>query len=267
MCRWAAYIGAPVFLEEIVLKPAQSLVAQSRHAAECKTETNADGVGIAWYDARPEPGLYRDVFPAWSDENLAALCAQIRARLFIAHVRASTGTATSRMNCHPFAVGRWSFCHNGQIGGYDAFRREAEAAIPDALFPHRRGTTDSELMFLLALAEGLSADPGRALAAALDRLTTLSRTKGVAPHLRASAAFSDGETLWAMRASSDRIAPSVYYRQMPQTGGWAVVSEPLERGGAGWTALQPGYLAAFSPGRPPRLSPLRMRALSASVGA
>ena len=265
MCRWAAYTGVPVFLEDIVLKPAHSLVVQSRHAAECKTETNADGVGIAWYDARAEPGLYRDVYPAWSDENLAALCAQIRSRLFIAHVRASTGTATSRTNCHPFAVGRWSFCHNGQIGGYDRFRREAEMAIPDALFAERRGTTDSEVLFLLALAAGLDADPVAAITTALDQLTDLSLAKGEAPHLRASAAFSDGETLWAFRASSDRIAPSVYYREMP--GGWAVVSEPLEQDGPGWTALRPGSLAAFSPGAPPELWPLRMRARSSLVGA
>ena len=109
MCRWAAYIGAPVFLEDIVLRPAHSLVAQSRHASECKTETNADGVGVAWYDAKTTPGLYRDVLPAWSDENLGALCAQIRSRLFISHVRASTGSATSRANCHPFVQRHWSF--------------------------------------------------------------------------------------------------------------------------------------------------------------
>ena len=49
MCRWAAYIGAPVFLDEIVSKPEHSLIAQSINAHECKTPTNADGFGIAWY--------------------------------------------------------------------------------------------------------------------------------------------------------------------------------------------------------------------------
>ena len=31
------------------------------------TAVNADGFGLAWYGERPEPGLYRDVMPAWSD--------------------------------------------------------------------------------------------------------------------------------------------------------------------------------------------------------
>ncbi|MGB0497891.1 MAG: class II glutamine amidotransferase, partial [Rubricella sp.] len=134
MCRWAAWIGAPIFLDEIILKPAQSLVAQSHHAAECKTATNADGFGLAWYGERPEPGLYRDVYPAWSDPNLRSIAGQVRSGLFLAHVRASTGTATSRNNCHPFVHGRWSFMHNGQIGGFEGFRRRADMLIPDALY-------------------------------------------------------------------------------------------------------------------------------------
>ena len=47
MCRWAAYLGEPVFLEEIVTAPQQSLIAQSHHALEAKTATNGDGFGIA----------------------------------------------------------------------------------------------------------------------------------------------------------------------------------------------------------------------------
>ncbi|MGA4923289.1 hypothetical protein, partial [Bacillus subtilis] len=32
--------------------------------------------------------------------------------MFFAHVRAATGTAVTRQNCHPFACGRWMFMHN-----------------------------------------------------------------------------------------------------------------------------------------------------------
>ena len=155
MCRWAAYIGAPIYLEEIVSRPAHSLIHQSHCATECRTAINADGFGVAWYADRPEPGLYRDVMPAWSDPNLRSLVATVKSGLFLAHVRASTGTATSRNNCHPFTCGRWSFMHNGQVGGYDGFRRHADMLIPDALYPYRKGATDSEALFLAALAEGL----------------------------------------------------------------------------------------------------------------
>jgi predicted glutamine amidotransferase len=62
-------------------------------------------------------------------------------------VRASTGGATSRMNCHPFTAGRWSFMHNGQIGGFERIRRPLENSLSDAGFAQREGTTDSELFF------------------------------------------------------------------------------------------------------------------------
>ena len=94
MCRWAAYIGEPVFLETLVTAPCHSLIEQSHHALEAKTPTNGDGFGVAWYGERGEPGLYRDILPAWSDPNLKSLCRQIRSPLFLAHVRASTGGAT-----------------------------------------------------------------------------------------------------------------------------------------------------------------------------
>ena len=244
MCRWAAYIGEPIFLEDIVSRPGHSLIHQSQCATECKSATNADGFGIAWYGERAEPGLFCDILPAWSDPNLKSLTAQVRSRLFLAHVRASTGTATSRNNCHPFAVGRWSFMHNGQIGGYDRFRRDADMLIPDALYAHRKGATDSEALFLLALAEGLEGDPKGALERATARLEGLSRQKGAAPHVRMTAAFSDGARLYAVRYATDDHAPTLYHRWSASRGGRAVVSEPLESG-EDWLAVPPGSFCTF----------------------
>src|SRR3712207_2560831 len=103
MCRWAAYHGEPLFLDEIISAPAHSLIAQSLSATLAKTPTNGDGFGIAWYGERPEPGLYRDIMPAWADCNLKSLARQIRSSLFLAHVRAATYGATRRDNCHHFA--------------------------------------------------------------------------------------------------------------------------------------------------------------------
>src|SRR3546814_4705843 len=69
MCRWLAYTGAPVFLDELICKPTHSLVEQSLCATEAKSPTNGDGFGIGWYGERPEPGLYREVLPAWNDRS------------------------------------------------------------------------------------------------------------------------------------------------------------------------------------------------------
>jgi len=244
MCRWAAYIGQAIFLEEIVSRPGHSLVRQSHEAVECKSSINADGFGLAWYGDRAEPGLFRDILPAWSDPNLASLTRLVKSHLFLAHVRASTGTATSRNNCHPFAVGRWSFMHNGQIGGYDSFRRDADMMVPEALYRNRRGATDSEALFLVALGEGLDQDPKGALERATARLEALSRQKGAGPHIRLTAAFSDGERLYAVRYASDDQAPTLYHRWSEGLGGRAVVSEPLEAGEC-WEAVPQGSFCTF----------------------
>lgn len=246
MCRWAAYTGEPIFLEDIVSRPGHSLIHQSHGATQCRTAINADGFGIAWYGDRSEPGLYRDVMPAWSDPNLKSLTAQVKSGLFLAHVRASTGTATSRNNCHPFTAGRWSFMHNGQVGGYDAFRRDAEMLIPDTLYAQRKGATDSEVLFLVALADGLETDPRTALERACARFISLARRKGAAPFLRMTAALSDGETLYAVRYASDDMAPSLWYRWSDSRKGMAVVSEPLEAGEGDWTEVPANSFCTFS---------------------
>lgn len=246
MCRWAAYVGEDVFLEEIVTAPSHSLIAQSHHALEAKTPTNGDGFGVAWYGERPEPGLYRDILPAWSDPNLKSLCRQVRAKVFLAHVRASTGGATSRMNCHPFISGRWSFMHNGQIGGFDKIRRRLEARITDALYDQIEGTTDSELFFLMMLDEGLETDPQRALSRATAEVIASQDQAGVDRHLRLTAAFSDGETLYAVRYATDAFAPTLYAAKTRCGAGHCVVSEPFDRDGTDWQFIPPSSFVTIT---------------------
>lgn len=240
MCRWAAYVGEPTFLEDIVTAPCHSLIAQSHHALEAKTPTNGDGFGVAWYGTRSEPGLYRDILPAWSDPNLKSLCRQIASPLFLAHVRASTGSATSRLNCHPFVHGRWSFMHNGQIGGFEKLRRRLEAKLSDELYDSIEGGTDSELLFLLMLQQNLESDPAGAAERAAGIVTAIAKQAGINPHLRLTAAFSDGETLYAVRYATDNFAPTLYVGEPRKTRGRCLVSEPFDQDGCAWEAVPPG---------------------------
>ena len=248
MCRWLAYRGRPVLMEALVTQPDHSLIAQSLRADECKAVTNGDGFGVGWYGERAEPGLFRDLRPAWSDENLKAICAHVRSGLFFAHVRATTGSAVSRANCHPFAVGRHMFMHNGQIGGFEKIKRRVEALIPDEFYGARLGSTDSEALFLIALANGLAHDPVGAMAATLTRIAALMRAAGIEEALRLTAAVADGEPLVAFRGASDRKAPSLYYQEA--NGDLLVVSEPLDSDRAGWTEIpQACALVARAGGR------------------
>ena len=254
MCRFLAYRGAPVLLETLVAAPSHSLIHQSLHAEEAKTETNGDGFGIGWYGERPEPGLYREVRPAWSDENLRSLCAQVRAGLFFAHVRAATGTATTRANCHPFSRGKWLFMHNGQIGGWKLVRRKVEAMSPDSLYDSRGGTTDSEAILLAAMANGLEDDPTTAITETLRAIHALMRAAGTTDPLRFTAALTDGERLWAFRWASDDRPPTLYWREDAQ--GLVVVSEPIDQHRADWHGVPAGAWLISNPSEPVRVSPL-----------
>jgi predicted glutamine amidotransferase len=236
MCRFLAYQGIPVFLEEFVSSPCHSLVHQSIHATEAKTGTNGDGFGLGWYGDRPEPGLYREIRPAWSDENLMSIARQVRSPLFFAHVRAATGTASTRANCHPFSHGRWLFMHNGQIGGYAAIKRRLEALIPDELYAARTGTTDSEALFLIALGRiRAGTDPVTAMSEALSDAVALMRDAGVSEPLRFAAGLSDGETIHAFRWSSDSKPPTLYYCE--QATHVVIASEPVDERRDCWKAI------------------------------
>ena len=246
MCRWAAYRGKPIYLEEIVSSPAHSLIEQSHCATQAKTATNGDGFGIAWYGERPEPGRYRDVLPAWSDCNLRSLARQIRSGLFLAHVRASTSGATSRDNCHPFVHGRWSFMHNGQIAGFEKIRRRLEARLSDRLFEGRHGSTDSELLFLLALEFGLMNNPASAFAEAIRLALEEAARAGQRELVRFTAAFSDGDTLWAIRHSTDEHAPTLYSAPTCDGNGHCLVSEPFTGTDTKWHEIPAGSLVTIS---------------------
>lgn len=246
MCRWVAYNGEPVFLEEFVSRPCQSLVAQSRRCHEAKTEVNADGFGLAWYGERARPGVFRDIRPAWSDENLLSIAHQIRSRLFLAHVRASTGTATTRANCHPFTVDDWVFMHNGQVPAWDKVRRRIEAAIPDELYDNRAGTTDSEAIFLLMLANGLASDTEAAVVKTISFVESELRRANIGEPFKMTAAMTGGRDLFAVRYATDAVPPTLYTKSCCPEGGTLVVSEPLDGVRDGWTAVPPQSFVAIS---------------------
>ena len=239
MCRFLAYRGRPILLEAMIASPSHSLIQQSLHAQESRTETNGDGFGIGWYGEHNHPGLYREVHPAWSDDNLRSLCAHVRSHLFFAHVRAATDTATTRANCHPFAAGRFMFMHNGQVGGYKTIRRRMESHIADDIYAGRHGTTDTETLFLIALSLGLADNPVRAISATLRVVVAEMERSGVTAPLRFTAALTDGETIWAFRWASDGEPATLYFQR--GDGGTVVVSEPFDDRREAWIRVPSGH--------------------------
>ena len=244
MCRWIAYSGSPVILDELLYKPENSLVMQSRHSALGVEPTNGDGFGIGWYDAHsPIPGLFRSVEPAWSDQNLRELAQHIRSGLVLAHVRATTGTPVQRTNCHPFRHGQWLWMHNGVIAGFSTLKRDLQLAVDPSLYPLIEGSTDSETLFYLALSAGLTDDPPAAVAAAVGLVEEVAARHGVHYPVQGTVATTDGQRLWTFRYSSEGRSRSLFrnrdvavlraqYPDNPVLHGLAddtrlVVSEPL----------------------------------------
>ncbi len=211
MCRWLAYSGSPILLEELLLKPDNSLIEQSQHSRLGETALNGDGFGIGWYGERDIPGLFHSIEPAWHDPNLRELAHQLSPRLVFAHIRASTGTAVQKTNCHPFRHENWLWMHNGVIRGFDAVKRDLAMDVDPSLYPLIKGPTDSELFFYLALGFGLEEDPPAAVARAVGFIESVGRARGVENPVQMTVATTNGDSLWAFRYSSERNSRSLFY--------------------------------------------------------
>jgi predicted glutamine amidotransferase len=210
MCRWMGWSGQPVLIDELLFKTQHGLVDQSLHARMGMEPTNGDGFGLGWYGVGDGPGVYRSVAPAWGDANLRELASHIESPLFLSHVRAATGTAVQQTNCHPFRHGRSLFVHNGLIAGFQAMRRDLMLAIDPPLFADIQGSTDSEVLFRLALTFGLEDDPVDSLERAIGLVETTARAHGVEQAVQASIGVSDGERLCAVRYSTEGRSRSLF---------------------------------------------------------
>jgi glutamine amidotransferase len=245
MCRWNAYVGQPLVLGELLYRTKHGLIDQSLHARMGAETTNGDGFGVGWYGARDRtlPARYRSVNPAWNDLNLRELADHIESPLFIAHIRAAVGSPVQQTNCHPFRHGRWLFVHNGLIQDFQTVRRDLLLEVDPSLFLGIAGSTDSELLFHLALTFGLEKDPLGAMERAVGYVESKAREHGVESPVQMTVGISDGEHLWAIRYSSQhdsrtlfvsedldavrRLHPDNERLQQLSEGDRVVVSEPL----------------------------------------
>jgi predicted glutamine amidotransferase len=210
MCRWMAWYGQPLVIEELLFNTEHGIVDQSLNARMGAEPTNGDGFGLGWYDTGGAPAVYRSIRPAWADANLRELAAHIESGLFLTHVRAAIGSPVQETNCHPFRRGRWLFVHNGFIADFHVLRRDLMLAVDPLLFAEIQGSTDTEVVFYLALTFGLEDDPIHALERTVGLIETVARDRGVAGPVQASFGVSDGTTLWAVRYASESRARSLF---------------------------------------------------------
>jgi predicted glutamine amidotransferase len=265
MCRWLAYSGSPVLLEELLYGRQNSLIVQSLHSRLGAEETNGDGFGLGWYGKQESPAVFRSIEPAWNDRNLRELAGHIRSPLVFAHIRASTGSPVQQTNCHPFRHGRWLWMHNGFVEGFHSVKRDLAVAIDPELYPEIEGTTDSELLFHLALTFGLEDDPPRAVERTIGLVESVGHDQGVEFPFQGTIATSDGECIWAFRYSSEGRSRSLFFSTDVRTlralypdnellrdlgdESRLVVSEPLGELPGAWNEVPEASYGVIQPGQ------------------
>ena len=217
MCRWMAWHGQNVPIEELLFKTQHGLVDQSLHSRMGAETTNGDGFGCGWYDKYAEPGVFRSIEPAWNDQNLSEITAHVRSPLFFAHIRAAIGSPVQQTNCHPYRHLRWLFMHNGCINDFAKIKRDLVMAVDPSLYNEIKGSTDTEVLFYLALTLGLEDDPPQAVSRAIGLVEALGRERGIEYPFQGTIATSDGESLWAFRYSSEGKSRSLFFSRDIQT--------------------------------------------------
>ena len=212
MCRWLAYYGKnPIRMDKVLYGPQHSLIDQSLKSRLGAEPTNGDGFGIGWYSTEGTPGVFHSTEPAWNDRNLREISGHVESHLFLAHVRATTGTPVQQTNCHPFHYNKWLWMHNGVLGDWLTVKRDLVLAVHPTLYPLIEGTTDSEVLFFLALSLGLEEDPPGAVERAIGLVEEIGQRHGVEHPFQGTIATTNGERLWAFRYSSEGKSRSLYF--------------------------------------------------------
>jgi glutamine amidotransferase len=263
-------------MDKVLFGPEHSLIEQSLHSRLGAETTNGDGFGIGWYSANGEPHFFKSIEPAWNDRNLREIAAHVESNLFLAHIRATSGTPVQQTNCHPFRYGKWLFVHNGLVGDWFTVKRDLVLAVDPALFPLIEGSADSEVLFYLALTFGLEEDPPGALERMVGLVEDVGHRHDVKYPFQGTVAVTNGERLWASRYSSEGRSRSLYFSTLYETlkalypddprledfdeETRLVVSEPLgdvpgvwnQVPEATWGVVQPGQdeIGTFRPAAP-----------------
>ncbi len=223
MCRFLAYKGKPIILDELLYQPKNSLIKQSACAHEAEEPLNGDGFGVGWYTPTidQEPGLFVSVRPAWNDRNLRYLCRHIQTGALMAHVRAASEGEVSEANCHPFHFKQFLFMHNGGIGGFQKLKRIVRRKLSDEIYDWIRGQTDSEHLFALFL-ENLNnrenpsaSEIAKTLESTIREIQEMKAEAGIVETCYINCAVSDGKTMVAVRYVSDAtdVASTLYYSE------------------------------------------------------
>ena len=237
MCRLIAYMGAPLCPAHLVFGGEHSLYEQSWAPRELLTGSlNADGYGIVWY-AGGRPARIAEARPIWYDTDLERTLSSLSGTCLVAALRNSTlGLPVDRASLLPLVFDRWTFVLNGFVPEFrKRHMRELRRSLPDELYAELQGVSDSETLFLIAVA---ALRGGASLVEALETVVRVVRERVGKAEAQLNMVLSDGERLAAVRASTVLLTNSLYVAKRPPFApdGIALASEPPETS-ACWEAV------------------------------
>ncbi len=287
MCRFIAYLGKPIIVDELLLKPANSLVHQSYSAGEMSQVLNGDGFGLGWYahNISERPGLFRSITPAWNNNNLLYNASLIQTDCLFAHIRSASEGNISEDNTHPFHYDQYLMMHNGDIPQFQRIKRRLLSLLDDDVFLWIKGQTDSEHVFAL-LMQHIKEMRGSESQLTEDQIKScFQKTFGVVQQLKEEAGIgegvstfnmmaTDGYRIFGTRFSSDpeKLTRTLYYATgssfqceegvssmiQDKSGVRAVliVSEKLNENTEDWIPIPQNHFIAVDGDLQVRLSPL-----------
>ena len=218
MCRFAAYLGEPVLLEDLLYEPDGALVRQAVDA-ELMSLLNLGGFGLAaWDPDSPEPGVAVDL-PRAVDPQLrpqpARARAQVQVSALVAHVRGvvyDTSETVGVQNVHPFLFEGASFAlaQNGDLYDFARMRYDLLEHIDPRAARRIEGTTDTEWVYALMLSQldgPVRAHRPRGRGASRPRRARdpprSARARGIATQSPVNLVLTDGSWMLATRYAFD----------------------------------------------------------------
>jgi predicted glutamine amidotransferase len=223
MCRFLAYLGAPISMGELLYDPSDSIIKQSYAAREIEEPLNGDGFGVGWYhhDRSPDPAVFVSVTPAWNNRNLRYLAPKVTSHCIAAHVRAASVGDVSEANCHPFHCKDRLLMHNGGVEHFDRIKRDLCNLLSEEMFLWVKGQTDSEHLVALFLDHlrnaGEQPTPDQvadAFEAMIADLKKLMRKHAITEPAYLNMVYTDGRIAVGLRYVSDRSdALTMYYSE------------------------------------------------------
>lgn len=180
MCRVLAYLGPETPLENLLLRPQNSLINQALDP-EQHPELQLAGWGFGiWGEhlLKPEePFIYRRPMAAFYDDNASRMIPSLQASTMLAHVRAAAYDSKVVMadeNCHPFSFEEtpWIVAQNGYLPNWQLLQRELLQHCEDRYLKQLRGNTDTEFIYVLLLSL-LEGDSNEDVQRAIEKLIEL----------------------------------------------------------------------------------------------